>query len=423
MPHHQTSSLTTACKLTATQEITIHPNMGLAAPTPHEIIPPNQPVSKQRYRPNTKLHYTLFTTHSISMALGQLKAKGWKQLTRNFPDTKVIIAIQGICAFGARIGNTKQWSAPTIYPNLATAKADAELVSAEIITELSKNRLEMYSNITDLLTHYTASPLGLTEKADGTKRCIHHLSYPSDNVNAINSGIPEEFRSIVYSSIDDAVAAVQQLGKGCTMIKHDFESAFRHIPISPYNSPLLGFHWENKFYAKRLLPFGLWTAPYLFNLFAKVFHWILEEQLRKQNIPPHVIHYLDDFLIVIPPGYNPEQCSSTYSALFWQVGLIIKHSKDEEGTTASIAGLEFNSQKMVVRLPEKKLAEVHAIIANIRKLRSALLLDIQKITGYLNFVSFSKNYYMRPERPVHQTLRTLKTLTTNLDVASGDVAS
>ena len=35
----------------------------------------------------------------------------------------------------------------------------------------------------------------------------------------------------------------------------------------------------------------------------------------------------------------------------------------------------------------------------------------------------SKNYYMRPERPVHQTLRTLKTLTANLDVASGDIAS
>ena len=30
----------------------------------------------------------------------------------------------------------------------------------------------------------------------------------------------------------------------------------------------------------------------------------------------------------------------------------------------------------------------------------------------------SENYFMRPERPVHQTLRNLKTLTANLDVAS-----
>jgi len=30
----------------------------------------------------------------------------------------------------------------------------------------------------------------------------------------------------------------------------------------------------------------------------------------------------------------------------------------------------------------------------------------------------SKNYYMRPERPVHQTLRTLRTLTVTLDATS-----
>jgi len=32
--------------------------------------------------------------------------------------------------------------------------------------------------------------------------------------------------------------------------------------------------------------------------------------------------------------------------------------------------------------------------------------------------NISKNYYMRPERPVHQTLRTLRTLTVTLDATS-----
>ena len=321
------------------------------------------------------------------MPQGQLKAKGWEDLTRNFPDPEVIMAILGICTFGARIGYTQQRSTPTIYPNLATAKTDANLVSADITAELSKNRLETYSNITELPAHYTASPLGLTDKADGTKRRIHHLSYPSDSANSINSGIPEEFGVIIYSGIEDAIAAVQQLGRGCTMIKRDFESAFRHIPVSPYDSPLLGFHWENKFYAERFLPFGLRTAPYLFNLFAEVFHWILEDQLRKQNIAAQIIHYLDDFLIVIPTDQNPEQCIQAYTALCGQVGLRIKHAKDEQGTTSSFAGLEFDSREMVVRLPGKKLAKARAIVENIQKRRSASLLEIQKITGYLNFVS------------------------------------
>ena len=49
--------------------------------------------------------------------------------------------------------------------------------------------------------------------------------------------------------------------------------------------------------------------------------------------------------------------------------------------------------------------------------------DILANTKIHNVVVISENYYMRPERPVHQTLGTLKTLTANLDVASGDMAS
>jgi len=33
-------------------------------------------------------------------------------------------------------------------------------------------------------------------------------------------------------------------------------------------------------------------------------------------------------------------------------------------------------------------------------------------------VDISKNYYMRPERPVHQTLRMLRTLTVTLNATS-----
>ena len=38
-------------------------------------------------------------------------------------------------------------------------------------------------------------------------------------------------------------------------------------------------------------------------------------------------------------------------------------------------------------------------------------------------IDISKNYYMGPEGPVHQMLRTLKTLTVTLDAVSADVVS
>jgi len=291
------------------------------------------------------------------MPAGQLRSVGWEHLTTNFPDPEVIRAILGICTYGARIGYTQQRSEPTIHPNLAIADADATLVSADVSSELNKNPLDTYLNINTLPTHYTASPLGLVDKTDGSKRRIHHLSYPPDDPMAINNGIPEQFGSIGYSGIEDAVSTIQKLGKGGTLIKRDFESAFRHIQVSPYDSPLLGFHWQNRCYAERFRPFGLRTAPYLFNLFAEVIHWILEDQLRKHNIPARIIHYLDDFLIVIPASEHPDQCSQMFASLCREVGLTIKDSKKEKGRVASFAGLEFDSRRMIIQLPKKELSK------------------------------------------------------------------
>ena len=206
------------------------------------------------------------------MPVGQLRPEGWERLTAIFPDKAVTAAISGICRFGARIGYEGVRLAPTIYPNLSTAEADTNLLTSDIATELSKNRLVVYHNKDHLPIGFTASPLGLTEKADGSKRRIHHLSYPASDSVSINGGIPDHYGTITYSGIGDAIKAIQAMGRDCLLVKRDFESAFRHIPVSPLDSPLLGFHWEGTFYAESFLPFGLRTAPYLFNLFAEVFH-------------------------------------------------------------------------------------------------------------------------------------------------------
>ena len=215
-----------------------------------------------------------------------------------------------------------------------------------------------YQDPLELPPHYTASLLELTDKADGTKRQIHHLSYPPGDTSAINNGIPEEYSTLRYSTIDEAVSAIQQYGKDSLLVKRDFESAFRHIPVSPLDSPLLGFKWDGKYYAECFLPFGLRTAPYLFNLFAEVFHWILEDQLNHQNLQATVIHYLNDLLIIIPRGGSAKKYSEVFTRLCAEVGLAIKVSKNEEGLVASFGGVELDTRTMVIRLPEKKLRKV-----------------------------------------------------------------
>jgi hypothetical protein len=59
------------------------------------------------------------------------------------------------------------------------------------------------------------------------------------------------------------------------LIKRDLQDAFRHIRIAPQNLRLPGFCWEGTYWVDCSLPFGLRTAPYIFDLFAKALHWTL----------------------------------------------------------------------------------------------------------------------------------------------------
>lgn len=310
-------------------------------------------------------------------------------LLGTYPEPSVVEAILGICEFGARIGYTGHRDSVQVYPNLASAEEFPEIIAAEIKSELKDNRLECHTSLISLPSHFTASPLGLTDKADGSKRRIHHLSYPTDiqGSGSINGEIPEEFGRISYSSIADAIAAIQRYGKGCLLVKRDFASAFRHIPVSPLDCGLLGFHWKNKYYIERFLPFGLRTAPFLFNLFAELFHWILDNELEKERLPADVIHYLDDFLIILPPNRNLKAYTEKFTYLCRVVGLAIKEAKNEEGIIGSFGGIELDTENMVIRLPTKKLFKARTIVESALNATSLSLHELQKITGYLNFAS------------------------------------
>ena len=86
---------------------------------------------------------------------------------------------------------------------------EAPTVSADILCELHKSRLEVFPNLNSLPSHFTAYSLGLTDKADGSKRKIHHLSYPPGAMSEINTGILEHYGAIQCRGIEDAIQAVQ----------------------------------------------------------------------------------------------------------------------------------------------------------------------------------------------------------------------
>ena len=112
----------------------------------------------------------------------------------------------------------------------------------------------------------------------------------------VNDGIsPDEF-SLHYITVDKVICLVSQFGRGALMAKFDVDSAYRDVPIHPLDRYLLGMKWRHHFYVDLALPFGLRSAPYIFNSIADLVEWIL---INNHQIPD-LLHYLDDFLPAAP---------------------------------------------------------------------------------------------------------------------------
>ena len=135
------------------------------------------------------------------------------------------------------------------------------------------------------------------------------------------------------------------------MLKRDFKSAFRHIPTSPQGYWLLIFEWKGHYYVDLCLPFGLRTAPRIFNLFSEAIHWILETLYGWK-----LTHYLDDFLVVFPPSDEDtiQSHSFDFDTVLSQMGFTKAADKDMEGTSVVHLGFIIESTAMEVTLPLHK---------------------------------------------------------------------
>ncbi len=93
------------------------------------------------------------------------------------------------------------------------------------------------------------------------------------------------------------------------MAKVDLKSAFRMVPVHREDWELLGFQWNGAFYVDTCLPFGLRSAPFLFNHFALALHWILQH-----NYHIDTVQYLDDYFLT-GPAASPRCQQAVFSML------------------------------------------------------------------------------------------------------------
>lgn len=271
----------------------------------------------------------------LSDSPSPLRAANWLRLLACHGGT-LAQDIHNIITFGAQLG----YSGPPTRltsKNLVSAMEAPEVITQQLNADLNCGRVSLCNT----LPHPSSSPLGLVPKSDGGWRRIHHLSHPPGQ--SVNDGIAPQFGEISYSQRCQLLALVVAAGRGAYLIKRDLKDAFRVVPVAPHWRWLLGFWWMGHFYQENCLPFGLRTAPFLFNLFAEALHWILTHLLFWLLL----VHYLDDFIAVIAVGHNQSRQAHMFSRTWDMVtdalGLLRNPSKDAEGTCVECLGIEIDT--------------------------------------------------------------------------------
>ena len=183
-------------------------------------------------------------------------------------------------------------------------------------------------------------------KKDGGWRLILDLSFPFGH--SVNDEINKDEFTLTYSKESDAISLIINAGHVALMGKVDIKSANRIIPVHPSDRHLLGMFWQGDYYPDLALPFGLRSAPAIFNSLADLLHWCL---LNSWNVLD-LLHYLDDYFTICA------SCLKAIDQAATEIAIPLSPDKCVGPTTCLIfLGIELDSVSMTARLPADNNAQ------------------------------------------------------------------
>ena len=159
------------------------------------------------------------------------------------------------------------------------------------------------------------------------------------------------------------------LGKGALIAKTDVKSAYRLVPIRPHDRRWLGMRWKDRVYIDGMLPFGLRSAPKIFNVAQEGIDWIY--------------HYLDDFALLGPP--NSPDCQralDTLTQVFDSLGVPLAPEKREGPcTTITFLGIVIDTVRQELRLPQDKLERLVTTVTQWRWKKACTRRELESLIG------------------------------------------
>ena len=304
----------------------------------------------------------------------------WSQALQTHPNQELVKFFLTGISHGFRIGyNSTTTSLKSAHKNLEGALLHMDIVDDYLKSELLSYRVAGPFN-KNSCKHFHISRFGVIPKRNqpGKWRLIVDLSHPKHC--SVNDGIPKHLCSLSYITVDDAITKIIETGPNTVLAKVDIKHAFRLLPIHPADRHLLAMEWKDQVYVDTCLPFGLRSAPKLFNILADLLTWI-----TTQRGVSFSMHYLDDFLL-LGPSDSPtcQRNLDTFMQVCSELGIPLATEKLEgPSTSLTFLGILIDTHRMEARLPKDKLHRIQHELSTWLKRKKATKREILSLVGLL----------------------------------------
>ena len=180
-------------------------------------------------------------------------------------------------------------------------------------------------------------------------------------------------------TVDDTITKILESGPDTLLAKVYTKHAFRLPPVHPADRHLT-MEWKQSIYIDTCLPFGLRSAPKLFNILADLLYWVTMQQGVTFSM-----HYLDNFLMFGPP-YSPvcQHTLNTFTQVCNQLGIPLA-TKILKGPSISLTflGIILNTHCMEICLPKDKLECILQKLSSSLHRKTATKRHILSLVGLL----------------------------------------
>ena len=251
------------------------------------------------------------------------------------------------------------------------------------------------------------NPVFCVDKPDGSVRPV--INYSKDiQGNSLNGLLDPALCTVEYIQIREIVYTISKVGKGAMIWAKDLEDGYFNIKIRRDQTKAIAFVFAGLIFIPMVLAFGISSAPLIFTVFMwfavsairfadRDLMWLTmptnqfernyfqeEADVFESNgttFIPLIMYYLDDIFGVQTPDKVHKQYKLAGERLKY-LGLSAKESKDRPpSTTQKLLGLEYDTIKQEVRIPQDKVTRYVAFAKSLMGKTQVTKKELFSLTG------------------------------------------